>query len=173
MACGWAHYLLRPPLHTFSLGLLAGLGVAAGAIQMGLRMESNRIASNGSGTPRSSMARRLTIFFLLLTLIVAGLMAARVFALLPALAAMGAFSGVWIPAAIGGRLAPEAGPLAPLPSVAARGSFFGMAVGSISAVASPWLLASAPGAGFLTGVWGSAALLLAAAWLAAARAKPL
>lgn len=166
MACGWIHYFLRTPVRAPALGLLAGLGVAAGAIQMGVRMETRRITACGEGTPRSAMARRLTLFFSIMTLVVGGMRMGRVLATIPALAAMAAFSAVWIPAAIGWWRAPRAGPIAARPSVAARGSFFGMAVSALAAAASPWLLSSAAGTGFLAGLWISAGLLVAAAWLA-------
>ncbi len=149
-----------------SLALLAGLSVATGAIQLGVRVELRRLGSTGQGTPVATMAGRLTLFFSLMTLVVGGLLACRAFPTTRALVTMAAFSAVWIPAAILWRVAPEAGPIAPRPSAAARGSFFIMAIGAIAAAASPWLLASPVRSGFLAGFGASAVLLIATAWVA-------
>ncbi|HLF93515.1 MAG TPA: hypothetical protein VJB14_08635 [Planctomycetota bacterium] len=149
-----------------SLALLAGVSVATGAIQLGVRVELRRIGSTGQGTRAATMARRLTLFFSLMTLAVGGLLACRTFPTTPALVTMAAFSAVWIPSAILWRVAPEAGPIAPRLSAAARGSFFIMAVGAIVAATSPWLLASPVRTGFLAGFGASVVLLTATAWLA-------
>lgn len=173
LACVWINLILKmmgkqphdlePGL---SLALMTGLSVATGAVQLGVRVELRRLASTGQGTRAATMARRLALFFSLMTLAVGGLLAGRAFPTTPGLVMMAAFSAVWIPAAILWRVAPEAGPIAPRLSAAARGSFFILAVGAIAAAASPWLLASPVRTGFLGGFGTSAVLLTATAWLA-------
>jgi hypothetical protein len=177
-AAGWASYLGRrgtaggggsgAVLH---VGLMIGLAVAATASRMGAALEERRFEVRGGGTPRSAMAKRATLFFLLLTVVAlaergAGLPEAGL-----GWTVVACLSILWVPAAVAWWASPQAGPLGREGSIAARSTFFGLAVGGLVSLGSPWLTGSPLARGLWLGVELAVGLLVAVAWVATA-ARP-
>lgn len=171
LASGWINYgLLKQGPHgtgwapALNVGLMIGLTVAATSVRFGSRLERKRIEAQGSGTPLGKMARRATVFFLLLGLV----------ALVERLAGwtgpvfgwilVATYGALWIPAGVFWALRPEAGPVDPSVSQACRAGFFGLAIAGLVSVFHPFWSRSAWGVGIELGVWISAALLLCLAW---------
>jgi hypothetical protein len=170
---GWINYLgLRGskegqgPLPSLNLGLMVGLAVGAAAARMGLALEARRLRAGGGGTPRGEMAKRATLFFSLLSVIA---LVERGAALPePGLGwtVLACLSGLWLPAAVAWSRSPQAGPLPPDRSLAARATFFGLAVGGLVSLGGPWLTGSPFAVGIWLGVVVTVGLLVAVAWTA-------
>lgn len=158
------------------LGFMVGLSIAAVAVKWGARLELRRLPAAG-GTPVASMMKRATIFFTLLALLSSPLLAwgrargagsAVRWTLVLGLATVG------LTAAVLWRTRPAAGPVAPAASVAARATFFGLAITALSAVLVSCAVIGFGGSDaiprFATCVWVgigvTSALMIATAWSA-------